>query len=167
MNGLVPVFLILLLGGPLSFALARISIRLQQDPSLAALASALIFWHLIALREGEAPLASAVLLLIGVSALNIFTQWLQSEGVTGRLVLWGLSALAFALLALAAILPELSLEQALLFCLGYGVACAAAWYAAFRARRLESIGIMGLPALGLMGLWLILRMAAAMIAALQ
>jgi hypothetical protein len=167
MNGLLPVFLILLLGGPLSFALARISIRLHQDPSLAALASALIFWHLIALREGEAPIASAVLLLIGVSALNIFTQWLQSEGATGRLVLWGLSSLGLGLLALAIILPELNLEQAILFCFGYGVACAAAWYAAFRARRLESIGKTGLPALGLMGLWLILHTAAAMIAALE
>ena len=167
MNGLMPVILILVLGGPLSFAMARISLRLQQDPSLAALASVQILWHLIALREGEALLASGVLLLAGVSALIIFTQWLHSEGVAGRLALWILSVLALGLLAIATILPVLSLEQALLFCLSLGVACDTAWYAAFRAQRLASIGKTGLLALGLMGLWLILRAAAAVIAALE
>lgn len=164
MNVLLPYLLILLLGGPLSFALARIALRLQQDPSLAALASVLIFWHLIALREGEAPLASAVLLLSGVSALISFAQWLQGEGVSGRLAQWGLPALAFGLLAIAAVQPALSLEQGLLFCLSFGVACATAWYAAFRARHAAFLDKTGLSALGL---WLILRVAVAMIAALE
>ena len=167
MNMLLPAILILAIGGPLSFALARISIRLQQDPSLAALSSVLIFWHLIALRAGGAPLASAALLLIGVSALIILAQWLRGEGVTGTLAQGGLASLAIGGLALAAVITAISLEQAFLFFISFGVACLSGRYAAFRARGSVSMGKSGLPALVMLGVWLIVRGAAAMIAALQ
>ena len=167
MNALWPLTLIIFLGGPLAFALARIAIRLQQDLPLAVLASLLIFWHMLALWQGEALLASAVMLLIGVSGLLIVSQWLQKEGVAGRLIKWGLPVLAFFGLALAMSLPVLNLDQALQFLVSYGVACAAAACANFWARHPVPIGKSGLPALGVMGAWLIVRMAVSMIAALD
>lgn len=167
MNALWPLALIIFLGGPLAFALARIAVRLQQDLALAALASLLIFWHLLALWQGEALLASAVMLLIGVSALLTMSRWLQKEGVVGGPIKWGLPAVALAGLAVAMGLPVLNHDQAVLFLVGFGVAGASAVCAAFWARHPVSIGKTGLPALGLMGAWLIARMAASVIAALE
>ena len=167
MNSLVLICLILLVGGPLSFALARIAIRLQQESSLAALASVLIFWQLIALSVGRAPLASAVMLLIGVSALLILIQWLQSGAALGARAHWALLILAGLAWAIAATYPVLPLDQILVFSSGLGVAAAGTWCALHWARNPVSLGKSGLPALGLIALWLIVRATASFIAAME
>jgi len=167
MNSLLLISIIILAGGPLSFALARIAMRLKQEPSLAALASVLIFWQLIALSAGRAPLASAVMLLIGVSALLILIQWLQGEAVLGRLARQGLLVLAGLALAIAATYPLLSLDQVLVFASSFMVAAAGTWCALRWARNPVSLGKSGLPALGLIALWLIVRATASFIAAME
>jgi hypothetical protein len=167
MNSLLLIFIIILAGGPLSFALARIAIRLQQEPSLAALASVLIFWQLIALSAGRAPLASAVMLLIGISALLILIQWLQGEAALGARTKWAMLILAGLGLAIAAAYPVLSLDQILVFSSGLGVAAAGTWCALRWARSPVSLGKSGLPALGLIALWLIVRATASFIAAME
>ncbi len=167
MNSLLLILLIILVGGPLSFALARIAIRLQQEPSLAALASVLIFWQLIALSAGRAPLASAVMLLIGVSALLVLIQWLQREAALGWLAHWGLRILAGLAWAIAATYPVLPLDQALSFSSGLIAAAAGTWCSIHWARSPVTLGKSALSALGLIGLWLIVRVAASFIAAIE
>lgn len=167
MNSLLLLSIIILAGGPLSFALARIAIRLQQEPSLAALASVLIFWQLIALSAGRAPLASAVMLLIGISALLILIQWLQSAAALGARAHWALLILAGLALAIAAAYPLLSLDQVLAFASGLMAAAAGTWCALHWARSPVSLGKSGLPALGLMALWLIVRGVASFIAGME
>lgn len=167
MNALLLIPLIILAGGALSFALARIAIRLQREPGLAALASVLIIWHLIALSMGRAPLASAVMLLIGISALLILIQWLQNEAALGARAYWGLRILAGLALAIAATYPILSPNQIMFFASGlmaaaFGTGCALYW-----ARSPVSLGKSGLPALGLIAFWLIVRATASFIAGME
>ncbi len=167
MSTLLLILLILLVGGPLSFALARIAIRLQQEPGLAALTSVLIFWQLIALTAGRAALASSMMLLIGVSALLILTHWLLSVSVLGAWVRWGLFVLAGLAWAMAATYPILQPVQALAFSASFIAAAAGTGCAIYWARTPVSLGKLGLPALGLLGLWLIVRAAASFVAAVQ
>ncbi len=166
MNSLALIGLIVLVGGPLSFSLARIAIRLQQEPVLAALASVLIFWQLIALSVGRAPLAGAVMLLIGMSALLILIHWLQNEAALDAGLHRGLLVLAGGAWSIAAAFPVLSLHQILVFCSAIGVAAAATACALYWARSPVSLGKSGLPALGLIVLWLIVRAIASFIAAM-
>ncbi len=166
MNDLLLITLIIVTGGPLSFALARIAIRLHQAPGLAALTSVLIFWQMTALWDGGAELASAVMLLISVSALLILIQWLRSAAALAGLAHWALLILAGSGFALAATWPLLNPAQALIFCVGYVVPAGAARCAIRWARSPVQWGQSGLPAYGLMGLWLAVRIAASLIAAL-
>ncbi len=167
MNALLLIPLIILAGGALSFALARIAIRLQREPGLAALASVLIIWHLIALSMGRAPLASAVMLLVGISALLILVQWLQNEAVLGAWAHWGLRILVGLALAIAVTYPVLSLDQTLYFAGGLMAGAAGTGFAMHWARSPVSLGKSGLPALGLMALWLIVRAVASFIAGME
>lgn len=167
MNSLLLIFIIILVGGPLSFSLVRIAIRLQQEPSLAALASVLIFWQLIALSAGRAPLASAVMLLMGMSALLILIQWLQNEAALGEGARRVLLALAGIVWAIAAVFPVLPLDQILVFSTALGVGAAATGCALRWARGPVSLGKSGLPALALIALWLIVRGVASFIAGME
>ncbi|MEQ1890392.1 MAG: hypothetical protein ABL951_14625 [Alphaproteobacteria bacterium] len=167
MNDLILGAFIVLAAAPLSFALARIAIRLQQEPGLAALASVLISWQLIALSAGRAPLASSVLLVIAVSGLLLLIQWLQRDAAPGLRVLWALRGLAGFGWALAASFPVLSPGQVLAFSGSLGVAAAGTWCAIRWARSPVSLGKSGLAALGLAGLWLIVRGGASFIAAMD
>lgn len=167
MNSLVVAPLIILAGGAISFALARIAIRLQQEPGLAALASVLIFWHLIALSVGRAPLASAVMMLIAISALLILIQWLQNELALGAWAHWGLRALAGLALAMVVSFPLLSLDQTVFFASGLIAAAAGTGCALHWARSPVAVGKSGLPALALILLWLIVRATASFIAAME
>ncbi len=167
MNDLILVSSIVLAGAPLSFALARIAIRLQQEPGLAALASVLILWQLIALSAGRAPLAVAVLLLIAVSGLLLLSQWLQRVATPGLRTQWALRGLAGIGWALAVTFPVLSPGQTLAFSGGLGVAAAGTLCAVRLARSPVFFGKSGLAALGLAGLWLFARAAASFIAAMD
>ncbi len=167
MNSLLLMAVIILVGGPLAFALSRIAIRLRQAPSLAALASVLICWQMIALTAGRAALASSVMLLIGASAIIILVQWLRHEGALGGLARAGLLILTGIAWAIAVTYPVLRLEQALVFSGSFLTAAAGTWFALRWARNPVSLGKSGLPALGLLGLWLIVRVAASFIAAAE
>lgn len=162
---LIPV--VLILGGLLSFALARIAIRLQQAPSLAALASALIMWQLVALIEGQAALASAVLLLIGACGLLVLTQWLTRLAALGGKARWILPVLAGMAWVGAVTFPLLRLELALIFLSAFAAAAGGALVSLRLSRRPVSLGNMGLSAFGLIGLWLLARSAASVIAGLD
>lgn len=164
MNSLALIPFILLAGGVLAFALARIAIRLQQAPGLAALTSVMICWQLIVLMAGRAPLASSVLLLISACALLIVARWLKFEAALGRGMHAMLLALAALLWAGAATFPLLTPGQILAFFCTLLACAGGAYIAQRRARTPVSQGAPGLAPLILIGLWLIVRSAVSAIA---
>lgn len=162
---LIPI--VLILGGLMSFALARIAIRLQQAPSLAALASALIMWQLVALMEGQAALASSVLLLIGAGGLLVLTQWLTRLAALEGKARWILLVLVGMAWVGAITFPPLRLELALIFLSAFAASAGGALMSLRLSRRPVSLGNIGLSAFGLIGLWLLARSAASVIAGLD
>lgn len=157
--------IILLVSTPLAlalaFGLARIAIRLQQPPGIAALAGVMICWQMIALVAGRTPLASSMMLLIiGVSLITLI-QWLRAnqrlQGATG----WGGYALAVFLPALAAMFPDLTATEALAFALTFGLTLFGVFMAVARARSPAPIGWLGIPSMLLLGLWLVVRLISA------
>jgi len=157
MTGLLGIGILILISGVLSFALARIAIRLQQEPGLAALAGVMIFWQMLILWDGQAALASSVLLLDSACVLLIVVQWLRQEQVLGRRAGIGLRLLAGLAWGGALLFPSVAWDQALLFLVSFMAAMAGAAIAWRGARSRVSYGKSGLAALGLMGIWLIVH----------
>lgn len=153
-------WLFLLIAAPLSFAVTRIAIRLQQQPGLAALTSALICWQGIALAVGRAPLAGAMALLIAACVVLALVQWLNQ---TVSLKLWlcaALLALTGVLWGNATLFPLLRKDQALGFLAALLLVALGAGIAVSRARAPVPEGGAGLGPLVLLALWLAIRSAA-------
>ena len=158
------MLMLMLMGGALAFALARIAIRLQQEPGLAALAGVMIFWQMIILWDGRAALASSVLLLDIACVLLILVRWLHHERVLGRGGAIGLLLLAGLAWGGALLFASVTRGQALLFSVSFMAMTAGAAIAWRGARIRVSFGGSGLAALGLIGIWLIVHSAASYIA---
>lgn len=165
MNILFAISLTFSIGGALSFALARIALRLQQPPGLAALAGVLIGWQGITLYIGCAPLALAMLLLVVSASLYALVQWLsETSQLKARTAFAGY---VFSGLPLGAsiCLPVLTLEQFTAFSVGWFAAVAATWIASARARMPITLLSPGLVPLTMLMIWLLARGAVSWIAA--
>jgi hypothetical protein len=156
---------ILLAGGGISFALARIAIRLQQPPGLAALAGVLICWQGVALMAGRAPLASAILLLMVAAGLYALVQWLsEASQLKARTALAGY-IFAGLFLGLPLVFPVLTLEQFTAFSVAWFAAAAATLIASLKARIPVILLSPGLVPLTMLMIWLLVRGAVSLIAA--
>lgn len=144
----------------LAFALARIAIRLQQPPGLAALAAIMICWQAIAMAVGRTPLASSVTLLIAGAASIVLLQWLRAGRLLAGATGWAAYSAATLLAALAMTFPVLSPSEALAFSLTFGASLAGVWLAMARSRAPAPPGWLGVPSLVGLGLWLAVRMIA-------
>lgn len=165
MNSFWILAFILLAGGGISFALARIAIRLQQPPGLAALAGVLICWQGIALAVGRAPLAIAILLLIVSTSLSALAQWLRRESQLNAGTALGGYILAGVIWAAAAMFPVLSPMQIAAFSAAWFASAAAPWIAMVKARTRVAAASAGLGPLAMLALWLLIRATSSMIAA--
>lgn len=157
------LWLVIFLAAPLAFAIARIAIRLQQPPGLAALGGALICWQLIALAAGTAPLAIAMALLFAAASLLALTEWLQRITKMGRMIRGTLLALTGVLFGYAALLPALSTFQALAFAATLSGVAAGAAVAIYKARAPIAAGSAGQGPLALLAAWLLIRALASFI----
>lgn len=165
MNSFWGMAFILLAGGALSFALARIAIRLHQPPGLAALAGVLICWQGITLDIGRAPLALAMLLLVVSASLYALVQWLREESQLKAGTALAGYVLAGLIWGAAAMFPVLSPRQIAAFSMAWVAAAGATWIATVKARIPITPTSAGLVPLAMLVFWLLVRGMSSLIAA--